>query len=253
MTLIAITDKDNMKPCLRMEAKAYMEALLKNETILAATILLNIKRRGYMVSLEKRSIADATTEYKMKVHDEILDSHWNHLANGLKRTKNCIQTFVYLTLKLLLTYKVMASMYHSLKNWVNSFSDMAAEWLPRPCRGNWKPWRSLKLSDEYVVRTSTEDTEDGSRQGQDEKERDLVNESCSSCKNCPIRCYRVLCRYNLLTNTYHPTGLRYKFLRSSTLKFIHWEYTSLHHQSILKHSCLCLQKKTFLWLWTLME
>ena len=62
--------------------------------------------------------------------------------------------------------------------------------------------------------------------------RRMVNMSCSSCKDCPVCCYRILSQYNLLTDAYHILGLAYKFLLTlsvtqvayersfSTLKFI---------------------------------
>lgn len=42
MTLTTITEKDKMKPSVRVRAKAYMEALLKYETVLTAQIFLRI-------------------------------------------------------------------------------------------------------------------------------------------------------------------------------------------------------------------
>ena len=60
----------------------------------------------------------------------------------------------------------------------------------------------------------------------------VVYKKCSSCKDCPICCYRVLKQYNVLTDAYHIIGLAYKFLLTlsvtqvecersfSTLKYI---------------------------------
>ena len=86
----------------------------------------------------------------------------------------------------------------------------------------------LKAShvDEYETRT----VEDGS--AAQEEETNIVTTSCSSCKNCPLCCYQVLRRFNMLADTYHLLGLAYKYLLTlsliqvacertfSTLKFI---------------------------------
>lgn len=68
--------------------------------------------------------------------------------------------------------------------------------------------------------------------GKDEEHVEIINKSCSTCKNCAVCCYQLLRRYNLLTDAYHVIGLGYKFLLTlsvtqvacersfSTLKFI---------------------------------
>ena len=85
-------------------------------------------------------------------------------------------------------------------------------------------WDMLKAShvDEYEIRT----VEDGS--AAQEEERNIVTTSCSSCRNCPLCCYQVLRRFNMLADTYHLLGLAYTYLSLtvacertfSTLKFI---------------------------------
>ena len=75
------------------------------------------------------------------------------------------------------------------------------------------------------MRTRT--VEDGS--AAQEEERNIVTTSCSSCRNCPLCCYQVLRRFNMLADTYHLLGLAYTYLSLtqvacertfSTLKFI---------------------------------
>ena len=91
-----------------------------------------------------------------------------------------------------------------------------------------RQWDRLKSSvfDEYTTKT----TEPGPEDAEDEAE--IVYKKCSSCKDCPICCYRVLKQYNLLTDAYHIIGLAYRFLLTlsvtqvacersfSTLKYI---------------------------------
>ena len=41
---------------------------------------------------------------------------------------------------------------------------------------------------------------------------EMKNKCCSSCKECPLCCYQMLRRYNLLTDAYQILGLGYLFL-----------------------------------------
>ncbi|RXN11863.1 hypothetical protein ROHU_010362 [Labeo rohita] len=89
-------------------------------------------------------------------------------------------------------------------------------------------WDKLKESplDEYVTRT-VEDGPDGK-----EEDMEIINKSCASCKDCPLCCYQILQRFNMLTDAYPLLGLAYKFLLTlsitqvackrsfSTLKYI---------------------------------
>lgn len=97
--------------------------------------------------------------------------------------------------------------------------------------GQRSQWDKLKASifEEYTTKTAKEV---GSEPQDTEYEVEMVNTTCSSCKDCPLCCYRMLRKYNLLTDAYHIIGLAYKFLLTlsvtqvtcersfSTLKFI---------------------------------
>ena len=88
-------------------------------------------------------------------------------------------------------------------------------------------WDMLKRPplDEYTSRT----VEEGP--GGD-PEMKIVSKACASCKNCPLCCYQILLRFNLLTDAYPLLSLSYKYLLTlsvtqvacersfSTLKFI---------------------------------
>ncbi|XP_053274770.1 uncharacterized protein LOC128436886 isoform X1 [Pleuronectes platessa] len=89
-------------------------------------------------------------------------------------------------------------------------------------------WDMLKRPplDEYTSRT----VEEGP--GGDPEEMKIVSKACASCKNCPLCCYQILLRFNLLTDAYPLLSLSYKYLLTlsvtqvacersfSTLKFI---------------------------------
>ena len=80
--------------------------------------------------------------------------------------------------------------------------------------------------DEYTSRP----VEEGP--GGDPEEMKIVSKACASCKNCPLCCYQILLRFNLLTDAYPLLSLSYKYLLTlsvtqvacersfSTLKFI---------------------------------
>ncbi len=69
-------------------------------------------------------------------------------------------------------------------------------------------WDKLKQSplEEYTIRT-VEEGPDGK-----EEDMDIKNKSCESCKECPMCCFQILQRFNMLTDAYHLLGLAYKFL-----------------------------------------
>ena len=88
-------------------------------------------------------------------------------------------------------------------------------------------------------------------------EEEIIN-NCSFCKNCPICCYQILSRYNLLTDAYHVIGLAYKFLLTlpvtqvtcersfSTLKFIKNRLRSTLSQENLQDFMLMAVEKGIL-------
>ncbi|KAJ8270536.1 hypothetical protein GJAV_G00116060 [Gymnothorax javanicus] len=82
-------------------------------------------------------------------------------------------------------------------------------------------WDRLKAShvDEYKTRTA----EDGSEEGQEESE--IVTKSCGSCKNCPLCCYQILRRFNMLSDAYRLLGLAYKYLLTLSLTQVACERT----------------------------
>ncbi|XP_041923480.1 uncharacterized protein LOC121688149 [Alosa sapidissima] len=82
-------------------------------------------------------------------------------------------------------------------------------------------WNRLKAShlEDYMTRT----VEDGA-EGQEE-ETDIVDKTCASCKNCPLCCYQILKRLNMLSDAHHLLGLAYKFLLTLSLTQVACERT----------------------------
>ena len=67
-------------------------------------------------------------------------------------------------------------------------------------------WDRLKEShvDEYKTRTAEEAS------AEFEEDGGIVTKICNSCKDCPLCCYQVLRRFNMLSDAYHLLGLAYK-------------------------------------------
>ncbi|KAJ8022901.1 hypothetical protein HOLleu_37926 [Holothuria leucospilota] len=65
--------------------------------------------------------------------------------------------------------------------------------------GNNEP---ILVADSYTL----QDDSDG------ESEQDGVSSSSKSCKDCPLCCYKVLLKLNLLTDAYKSIELAYKLL-----------------------------------------
>ena len=117
-------------------------------------------------------------------------------------------------------------------------------------------WDRLKASplDEYVNRTV--EVEDGSDEDQELVE--IVNRQYTSCQDCPLCCYQLLRKLNLLSDTYHMLGLAYKFLLTlsitqvacersfSTLKFIKSRLRSSLSQKHLEAFMLMATEKDVL-------
>ncbi|KAJ8346852.1 hypothetical protein SKAU_G00282530 [Synaphobranchus kaupii] len=182
---------------------------------------------------QDETFTHAESAYRIDVHNQIMDTviesiHRRFLSNGTlyadlalldpkqfnQITSNASglpQTALQELSKCLLKFDSRAT----VANLQSELTSLAEQWnrLKRSC------------FDEYTTRTM----EDGP-EGDDEVE--MVNKSCSSCKDCSVCCYRILRQYNLLTDAYHILGLAYKFLLTlsitqvacersfSTLKFI---------------------------------
>ena len=180
------------------------------------------------------ALTDAEASYKIEVHNRIMDTvagsmHQRFLKNGtlyadlaLLDPKNFSQVISY-------GESFQEAALQELSKCLLPFDDRATEAeLQSELKSLARQWDRLKSSvfDEYTTKT----TEPGPEDAEDEAE--IVYKKCSSCKDCPICCYRVLKQYNLLTDAYHIIGLAYRFLLTlsvtqvacersfSTLKYI---------------------------------
>ncbi|XP_034051779.1 uncharacterized protein LOC117532559 [Gymnodraco acuticeps] len=160
------------------------------------------------------AVTDAETSYKIDVHNQIMDTvtgsmHQRFLKNGT----------LYADLALLAPKR-----FNQVTSYAGGFPEAALQelskcLLPFDDRATVAKlqselislagqWNRLKTSvfEEYTTKT----TEAGPEDAEDEAE--MVYKKCSSCKDCPLCCYRILKQYNLLTDAYHIIGLAYRFL-----------------------------------------
>nr|XP_047135759.1 uncharacterized protein LOC124812772 [Hydra vulgaris] len=63
-----------------------------------------------------------------------------------------------------------------------------------------------KVSEDNVINDSDDDDND------DDNDKTISPSHCGACKNCPICCYNILQRYNMLSGTYATLGQAYKYL-----------------------------------------
>lgn len=179
---------------------------------------------------EHETFTDAESAFRIQVHHLIMDTvieslHQRFLSNGtlyadlalldpknfdqiLASTSDLPQTALQELSKCLLKFHSTAT----VTNLQSELLSLAEQW-PRLKRSSF---------DEYTIRT-TEDVPEG------EDAVEIVNKSRSSCKSCPVCCYRILSQFNLfdqciphfgtclqvLTYTVsHPGSLRTKLLHS---------------------------------------
>ena len=90
-------------------------------------------------------------------------------------------------------------------------------------------------------------------------ESKIVNKICQTYKNCAVCCYRILGRYNLLTDAHHIIGLEYKFLLTLSvtqvacersfliiLKYVKSRLGNSPSQDLLEHFMLMAIEKEIL-------
>ena len=140
------------------------------------------------------AVTDAEASYKIEVHNRIMDTvagsmHQRSLKNGtlyadqaLLDPKNFSQVISY-------GESFPEAALQELSKCLLPFDDRATEAeLQSELKSLARQWDRLKSSvfDEYTTKT----TEPGPEDAEDEAE--IVYKKCSSCKDCPICCYRVL-------------------------------------------------------------
>ncbi|XP_075070610.1 uncharacterized protein LOC142159784 [Mixophyes fleayi] len=163
-------------------------------------------------------ICDAITEYKIQVHDVILDViteciDQRFLASGsLYADCACLDPRNFSIIR---DQGLQIPAMENLSKVLVKFDESAtAENLRCELTNLALHWEKFKTSvpEEYTVRVAREmPAEDQSTEGGD-MEMELVNEPCASCKNCAVCCYHILRCYNLLADAYSVIGLAYKFI-----------------------------------------
>ncbi|XP_060781697.1 uncharacterized protein LOC132889330 isoform X2 [Neoarius graeffei] len=181
----------------------------------------------------KMRLSDTEALYRINVHNRIMDTviesmHQRFLKNGtlyadlaLLDPKNFSQVKSY-------SSGFPETALKDLSKCLLPFDDRAMVTnLQSELLSLAGQWDKLKASifEEYTTMTAKE-------VGSEVAEKEMVNTKCPSCKDCPLCCYHMLRKYNLLTDAYHIIGLAYKFLLTlsvtqvacersfSTLKFI---------------------------------
>ncbi|KAL6485944.1 hypothetical protein MHYP_G00053360 [Metynnis hypsauchen] len=176
--------------------------------------------------------SDAFETYEVKVHNPIMDTVIEAIQRRFLAHGSLYADLSFLDPKNFPQIKTCAlpdSALQDLSRCLIKFDSSATvENLQSELKSLASQWERLKQSplEEYATRT-VEEGPDGNKE-----EMKMINKSCASCKNCPLCCYQILLRFNLLTGTYHHLSLAYKFLLTlsvtqvacersfSTLKFI---------------------------------
>lgn len=206
------------------------------------------------------AVCDAVSAYKIRVHNVILDTvtesmNRRFLSCGtLYADLACLEPNSFSDIK---KSGLQAPAMEELSKRLVRFDEGAtSENLRSQLASFAMQWDRLKTSplEVYTI------VEDVSMENQESKlpETELVNKSCMACKNCAICCYKILQRYNLLTDAYNVIGLAYKFLLSlsftqvacersfSTLKFIKTRLRSSVSQEHLSSLMLMAIEKDIL-------
>ena len=183
------------------------------------------------------TLTDADRAYEVEVHNQILDQvsqslHDRFLSHGTLYSDLAFldpKNFDQMSKITIMQYK---SLFAELSKCLLKFDSRATvENLQSELKSLASQWAKLKQVplEDYKVKGVSEKQDSSCSDDEDEI---ISNSNCSFCKNCPICCYQILSRYNLLTDAYHVIGLAYKFLLTlpvtqvtcersfSTLKFI---------------------------------
>ncbi len=161
---------------------------------------------------QDETMNDPEKAYEVKVHNKVLDTaieaiHRRFLTHGTLYAD--LSLLDPKNFPLIQTSALPESALEDLSKCLSKFDSRATvENLQSELKRLAGQWDKLKQSQlkEYTVRT-VEEGPDGK-----EEDVDIKNKSCESCKECPLCCFQILQRFNMLTDAYHLLGLAYKFL-----------------------------------------
>lgn len=176
--------------------------------------------------------SDAFKTYEVKVHNEIMDTVIEAIQRRFLTHGSLYADLSFLDPRHFPDIKISGvpdSALQDLSRCLIKFDSSATvNNLQAELQSLATQWEMLKRSplEAYASRTVEEGPDEN------KEEMTIINKSCASCKNCPLCCYQILLRFNLLTDAYHHVALAYKYLLTlsvtqvacersfSTLKFI---------------------------------
>ncbi|CAL9701334.1 unnamed protein product [Knipowitschia caucasica] len=173
----------------------------------------------------------AEAEYKIKVHNVILDTVTESLHHRFAASALLCSDFACMDPKNFSEIRdkgLQETALEELSRCLLKFDDRATmENLQAELISLANHWETLKLPplEGHRVRRAIELPQDGEHTDLDQEDIEMENTVCSSCKNCPICCYTILRRYNLLTDAYHLIGLAYKYLLTLSVTQVACERT----------------------------
>ncbi len=183
---------------------------------------------------------DAEKAYEEKVHNEILDTAIEAIHRRFLTHGTLYADLSFLDPKnfpLIRNSALPESALEDLSKCLVKFDSRAtADNLKSELKSLAGQWDKLKQSplEEYTIRT-VEEGPDGK-----EEDMDIKNKSCESCKECPMCCFQILQRFNMLTDAYHLLGLAYKFLLTLSITQVACErsFSMLKYIKSKLRSCL---------------
>ncbi|XP_065683892.1 uncharacterized protein LOC124809517 [Hydra vulgaris] len=204
LTLNEISLKPNFKAEIRQKAKYFIDSLTKYETILTAKLFLKIfeittpisnylQEKGLdfikaynMISCAIQSLKEISRNFC--VINEVSDEFVNYANNNLDEMECDVMLESKLPEIRRRQKKIMPGEKALDETTSNALKNLK------------------KVSEDNVINDSDDDDND------DDNDKTISPSHCGACKNCPICCYNILQRYNMLSGTYATLGQAYKYL-----------------------------------------
>ena len=170
------------------------------------------RRKSCLERWLRMSLDDAEKSYEVNVHNRIMDTAIEAIHRRFLTHSNLCADLACLdprNFPQLCTSAFPQSALKELSKCLQGFDSRATkENMQAELKSLAVQWNRLKASPlaEYKART----VEDGSGGEEDNTEAvEITPISCCSCKECPLCCYQILQRFNMLTDAYPVLGLAY--------------------------------------------
>lgn len=193
----------------------------------AALPVKRAKKRKHMAGemTEDELQINAEKTYEVKVHNTILDTvieaiHRRFVTNG-----PLVADLAWLDPRKFSQVRTVSLPSNALQNLSTCLLKFDSRATVNNLQSELKSfagqWERLKTShvDDYRTRTAKDRSEEW------DEESEIVTKSCDSCKNCPLCCYQILRRFNMLSDAYCLLGLAYKYLLTLSLTQVACERT----------------------------